>query len=185
MLHGKRAFERILWSFRNVLVDSLAWLFVDLNDPRLSSPNPLTKFALQIRRCEPRVDHARKVKVPLFGREFSRDEDGEEDAMEILEWVSLALAGSPRIEVDDRIDSYLCRYQIPGSLDLNAPPEEQSLVKLHWHGLLPSSLSTKIFLLALQTTGDKWFAMSATSFDDSTITVLKTDDVSLTWSYED
>lgn len=30
MLHGKKGFERIAWAFRNVLTESVAWLFCDL-----------------------------------------------------------------------------------------------------------------------------------------------------------
>lgn len=31
MLHGKKGFERIVWAFKNVLNQSLAWLFCDLD----------------------------------------------------------------------------------------------------------------------------------------------------------
>jgi hypothetical protein len=30
MLHGKKGFDRIIWAFTNVLNQSLAWLFCDL-----------------------------------------------------------------------------------------------------------------------------------------------------------
>lgn len=33
MLHGKKGFERVAWAFKNVLNQSLAWLFCDL-DPQ-------------------------------------------------------------------------------------------------------------------------------------------------------
>ena len=29
MLHGKKGFERIIWAFKNVLTDSVTWLFYD------------------------------------------------------------------------------------------------------------------------------------------------------------
>ena len=32
MLHGKKGFERIVWAFANVLTQSMAWLFYDLED---------------------------------------------------------------------------------------------------------------------------------------------------------
>lgn len=35
MLHGKKGFERIVWAFKNVLVNSVTWLFCDLS----SEPN--------------------------------------------------------------------------------------------------------------------------------------------------
>ena len=30
MVHGKKGFERIVWAFKNVLNQSVAWLFFDL-----------------------------------------------------------------------------------------------------------------------------------------------------------
>ena len=30
MLHGKKGFDRIVWAFKNVLNQTLAWLFCDL-----------------------------------------------------------------------------------------------------------------------------------------------------------
>lgn len=32
MLHGKKGFERLVWAAKNVLNQSLVWLFLDLND---------------------------------------------------------------------------------------------------------------------------------------------------------
>lgn len=32
MLHGKKGFERIVWAFKNVLNNSLTWLFHDLDE---------------------------------------------------------------------------------------------------------------------------------------------------------
>jgi ribonuclease P/MRP protein subunit RPP40 len=37
MQHGKKGFERIKWAFKNVLDESLAWLFVDLDHEDVTS----------------------------------------------------------------------------------------------------------------------------------------------------
>lgn len=37
MQHGKKGFERIIWAFKNVLNESLAWLFVDLEHEDMTS----------------------------------------------------------------------------------------------------------------------------------------------------
>jgi len=43
MLHGKKGFERIVWAFANVLTQSMAWLFYDLEDtPGLNEGNYAT-----------------------------------------------------------------------------------------------------------------------------------------------
>ncbi|KAL1634955.1 hypothetical protein SLS56_002038 [Neofusicoccum ribis] len=42
MLHGKKGFERIVWAFKNVLDQSVTWLFHDLqsSDKPPSAPSP-------------------------------------------------------------------------------------------------------------------------------------------------
>lgn len=37
MQHGKKGFERVKWAFKNVLIDSVAWLFADLEHDDISS----------------------------------------------------------------------------------------------------------------------------------------------------
>lgn len=37
MQHGKKGFERVKWAAKNVLTDSLAWLFVDLESEDMTS----------------------------------------------------------------------------------------------------------------------------------------------------
>lgn len=52
MVRGKKGFERILWAFKNVLVDSLTWLFHDLqtSEGEKSGPDPMgEKYILSSR----------------------------------------------------------------------------------------------------------------------------------------
>jgi ribonuclease P/MRP protein subunit RPP40 len=37
MQHGKKGFERIKWAFKNVVNESMAWLFVDLEHEDITS----------------------------------------------------------------------------------------------------------------------------------------------------
>jgi len=39
MLHGKKGFERLVWAAKNVLNNSLNWIFVDLDQPKGKSPS--------------------------------------------------------------------------------------------------------------------------------------------------
>ena len=42
MLHGKQGFERIVWAFKNVLNQSVAWLFCDLAESTPSQKEGMT-----------------------------------------------------------------------------------------------------------------------------------------------
>jgi hypothetical protein len=46
MLHGKKGFERIVWAFKNVLTQPMAWLFHDLES------KPAGDYAPKLRETE-------------------------------------------------------------------------------------------------------------------------------------
>lgn len=51
MLHGKKGFDRIVWSFKNVLNQSMSWLFYDL------APTPEQDNGLPYR-----IHHEKQIK---------------------------------------------------------------------------------------------------------------------------
>ena len=82
-----------------------------------------------------------------------------------LEWLSLTLLNSPRVKLEDKIDPYLSRYEVPteskypstkGLNDTRTDRAEsegedpsrnlQSLVRLQWRGFLPSVSMLIIFM---------------------------------------
>lgn len=180
MVRGKKGFDRVVWAFNNVLNHSVSWLFQDLK-AQAGVPGPVTGFAPIERTVEIEVETIDGALVPAFPA--ATDDPEEMDTVELLEWLNLAFVCSPRIQQADRIDPYLSRYQVPdGSGEESSV---QSLAKLHWHGFMTPTFITKILLAALKASKDQWFALSASSFDGQTYTILK-DDVNIwTWEYMD
>lgn len=146
MLHGKKGFERIVWAFSNVLTQSMAWLFHDLEDAGLAEGaenKPIHKLQPQFVTCEAKQVDREQVIMPHFqGKRLSEMEEG--DAQEycgnLAEWLSLVQMGSPRVHEDD-IDPYLSRYAVPDAEDLHV-----DIVSLKWHGFMSSQWVTQVFL---------------------------------------
>lgn len=88
--------------------------------------------------------------------------DFEYFATETYEWLSLVRLQSPRVEPDDGIDSYLSRYQLPGTWEDREPTK---LCKVIWQGFLSPSWTKKTLIdLTLALPAKSWFAFSATTF---------------------
>ena len=87
--------------------------------------------------------------------------NSEDFAIDIQEWLSLVSIGSPRIDVDDKIDSFLCRYTPPDDTIKMA-----TLAKITWRGFMSSSWIHKVFATALKETAvcSAWFVFNICSF---------------------
>ncbi|GAA83649.1 ribonuclease P protein subunit p40 [Aspergillus luchuensis IFO 4308] len=173
MLHGKKGFERIVWAFKNVLNQSVAWLFFDLttssggvseDDPSLKGNHP------QIINYKPLITEHSNILVPrLPGPEITNESreaaELEDHCNELSEWLAMVSLQSPRVSVYDDVDPYLCRYSVPDSD--NAKPT--SLFSLKWHGLVPSRWIIELLVAILKETAPKsiapyaWFALSASA----------------------
>ncbi|KAI4245452.1 MAG: hypothetical protein L6R40_002513 [Gallowayella cf. fulva] len=78
--------------------------------------SPLAKHHPVTRRCEPNLVITAKVDVPQSLSAGSAPwplHDLDSQAVEIDEWLNLAMLQSPRIQHNDKIDPYLCRYSQP------------------------------------------------------------------------
>jgi ribonuclease P/MRP protein subunit RPP40 len=172
MSHGKKGFQRIVRAFTDVLNHSLAWLFVDLESQEIES-GPITKHHPQIKVAQPKISRVSDVIVPfdIGNKEIMADPIYEE---ELLEWIGLATMDSPRIGNKDDIDRFLCRYELPEafSAEDQADATPQTLIHLRWHGFASPKFVREIWLVAKAAWGKNWFAMSASTFEDETYTVL-------------
>ncbi|OOF95755.1 hypothetical protein ASPCADRAFT_396468 [Aspergillus carbonarius ITEM 5010] len=172
MVHGKKGFERIVWAFKNVLNQSVAWLFFDLasgsdgiaeDDLSLKGNHP------QIVNCEPIVTERLTTLVPPFQginiTEEGRSAELEDHCNEISEWLALISLESPRVAAEDDVDPYLCRYSVPDSDD--AKPSD--LVSVKWRGLIPPRWIMQLFVALIRETAPKnnaasaWFALSSSA----------------------
>jgi ribonuclease P/MRP protein subunit RPP40 len=189
MLPGHKAFERLKWAFNNVLDASLAWLFYDLRSPLTVNgevQGVLAAHAPTIKVLEPSPEPLQQVLCPsLRLSEDADEEDAREEAANLLEWLSLTMSHSPRVQKGDRMDPFLCRYR-PAE---GATPVD--LVSYQWRGFAPSAFVLKVLLAAMKassssTTADNgWFALSGASFDGKGYTILKYGSEVMTWNYAD
>ncbi len=179
MVRGKHGFERIVWSFRNVLNHSLKWLFYDLKGPNDGS-GAIATHQPSIKIVEPQVTTLPEVSSPPIPKDIS--EKDYECAQELFEWITLAMSGSPRVQQGDDIDPALSRYQIPAS---HGETQVQDLMTLEWRGFLPAPFIQKVLLATLKAAGSSWFALSVNSFDGKAYTILQNGEHTMTWEYEE
>ena len=148
MLHGKKGFERIVWSFKNVLKDPLTWLFLDLapGSDVIRKHHPVTRASMA------KVNHLDNLKVPLLHppeKSISTFRDEFSDyALNLQEWLALISIESPRVMVGDEIDPYLSRYDV--EQDLTVP--EAKIVKVKWKGMLPARWIAQLFAVCMLVT---------------------------------
>lgn len=176
MVRGKKAFDRVIWAFQNVLDASLAWLFYDLRAPT-DGQGAIAAHAPTTKTLQPEAEGLEGVLCPTFPETIG--EDDRDEATELLEWLSMTVSGSPRVLKSDNVDPYLCRY---GPLEDHSPKD---LVLYQWHGFAPSAFVLKILQAAMKASGQEWFALSAASFDGKGYMILKDDGKVMTWNYTD
>lgn len=182
MLRGKKGFDRIVYAFKNVLTSPVTWLFSDLGtkgmyllklqftsvaDSREALiPDPLAQHFPQQITCSPKLLNDIQVKRPPLkpsnGDTKVYAGDFEDFAFETLEWLSLVSLESPRINSDDKVDSFLSRYR---------PPESSStvetLVKVTWEGFLAPSWAHKTLIEALASAPQgAWFSLYVGGFSE-------------------
>ena len=170
MLHGKKGFERIVWAFTNVLTQSMAWLFHDLesnsgldegdyaseakkgngrnNMLKVGAGNkPINRVQPQLITCEPQeTDHEQIITPPFYENGKVLEEMSEGDLQEhsgsLSEWLAMVQMASPRLSGADDVDPYLSRYAVPDADESQAC----DLMSLKWHGLISSRWITQLFL---------------------------------------
>lgn len=154
-----------------------------MRSPNLTLPNALSAHAPTIRTVKPQAITLRDALLPSFKTETDEDSDDENrrDAeTELLEWLSMAMARSPRVLKGDTIDPYLCRYrpQHHGTC--------QDLVLYHWNGFAPAAFVQKILLAAMKASiAEGWFALGATAFSGEGYVILRDGGEVRSWRYSD
>lgn len=190
--------------------------------------NPLQPFAPTLFTISPEIHKMSNVLVPIWPTPIQKFNNNNKksstttptnptpdpiQSTELLEWISLAILGSPRITADDVMDSYLCRYSVPSSsfVGEQSPGSEeeekqeklssQQISRFRWRGLVHPGFVMRVVLAALKASGGnssssggggtngedhhQWMAMSAAGFDGEGYTVLIHDGECVTWEYKD
>ncbi|KAK3379235.1 ribonuclease P 40kDa subunit-domain-containing protein [Lasiosphaeria ovina] len=179
MSRGHKGFDRLVYASKNALNASTVWLFCNMASTT-PDPDPLSQHFPSGYTCNPRVMRDVSVIIPPLNPQLDSTilgpiEDFESFATEIYEWLSLVRLQSPRIQLGDQIDPYLCRYQIPG------PSEQGSKIcKISWQGFISPSWAREILVDVISALPSKtWFSFSTTTFskgmagDNSECTILR------------
>ncbi|KAH9865822.1 hypothetical protein J1614_009409 [Plenodomus biglobosus] len=192
MKHGGKAFGRLQWACKNVLDQSLTWLFYNFNPSSAESltegKEAISKHAPWIHKIEPSATRMENVLAPqLRTGDMDSLYDGE-DAVDLLEWLHMVGLNSPRINQGDNIDPHLSRYEVP---DLGHGIASANMVCVRWRGFIAPAFVRDLFIAIRRVafkgrnnrgngdpdthmTGDtdtavavkasKWFALSAQAF---------------------
>lgn len=184
MLHGKKGFERMRWAFKNVLSSSITWLFYDFQDESenekskstdiiTSSGKPIAAHHPIAKTCAPKITKRDRIIQPHFTvKDTEVAAILEAKAIEFHEWLSLVVLSSPRVQEDDNVDSYLCRYAVPD----DEPTVISGVVLIHWSGLLPASWIRQLlaelsghYKKNENVCSNPWFALSSHAFHTEVI----------------
>jgi ribonuclease P/MRP protein subunit RPP40 len=136
-----------------------------------------------------------KALVPNFPTQISKSANGETDLVELLEWISLAAIGSPRIQQGDLVDEIISRYEVPSisSSSITDTTDQtstgtrtQNLTKTTFTGFMSSPFVSSIFGDAIMQLKESWFAVLVQEFEDGkALVILKTENNRvLSWDVE-
>ncbi|KAF3929181.1 hypothetical protein AA313_de0202291 [Arthrobotrys entomopaga] len=186
MLHGKKAFDRLVWSFTNVFKEQKAWLFCDLNQQALKqstaadTSTPTTIHGLTVpsihRTTSPTLTQPdNPIKLATFSHTIPQKSTSDYErtvfydwAYSLHEWLALATLNSDRLQTSDTIDPLLSRYEPP--LDDTNDQKVGKVTKISWRGFIPAEYILKIFkLLEVSVPSSEWFAVTVHGFQNAPV----------------
>jgi ribonuclease P/MRP protein subunit RPP40 len=149
MKHGKGAFSRLEWACKNVLDQSLTWLFYNFNPSSAESlaegKEPLSKYAPWIHKIEPTIIPLDDSLCPKLSSSDLPTLYDEDESLSMLEYIHLLSLNSPRLNAKDDIDPHLSRYEVP---DFGSGIATRNLVCIRWKGFMPPAFVRDVFLSA-------------------------------------
>jgi ribonuclease P/MRP protein subunit RPP40 len=147
MKHGKGDFSRLEWACKNVLDQSLTWLFHNFNPSSIEAlaegKETISKYAPWIQKMEPSTSRLESVSVPRLSVNDLPGLYGEDEALDLQEYIYMLSLESPRVNASDNIDPHLSRYEVP---DMGNGVSTTNMVLVRWKGFIPSTLARNIFL---------------------------------------
>ncbi|KAF2448027.1 hypothetical protein P171DRAFT_383358 [Karstenula rhodostoma CBS 690.94] len=176
MTHGKKGFSRLEWACKNVLDQSLTWLFYNFNSSAHESlragTEPISIHHPTIHAIEPTTTKLPRTLVPRLKASDPSSLYDAEDALALHEYIGMLCLDSPRVSANDSIDPHLSRYEVPtfnGLVELAT----RDMVRMRWRGFIPPHFVRELFLL-VRTAGlkvekgeiheERWVAWSAAAF---------------------
>ncbi|KAK6363669.1 hypothetical protein TWF730_001089 [Orbilia blumenaviensis] len=185
MVHGKKAFDRLVWSFENVFKQQNAWLFCDLNqeaiDPSSPPPEPTLKGLTPptvLRIAAPTITHpSNPIKLATFTHKPPTGKPTDYDRAiffdwitSLHEWLALVSINSDRLNVTDSIDPLLSRYEPPIDEDDTSSPVTGKISKVSWRGFIPAEYILKIFNIIQEVVPhNQWYSITVHGFQNTPI----------------
>ncbi|KAF1956239.1 hypothetical protein CC80DRAFT_413497 [Byssothecium circinans] len=184
MVHGKKGFSRLEWACKNVLNQSLTWLFYNFNPTSKESlpagREPISKHQPFIHNIIPTITHLPKTLIPdLIVSDLPSLYD-HHNALDLYEYINMLSLASPRVSAHDSIHPHLSRYEVSSLVDKRCRTKD--LVRVRWRGLISPLFVREIYLMirreglrvekgeqdgegGTQRRGEeRWVGMSATAF---------------------
>ncbi|KAF2733175.1 hypothetical protein EJ04DRAFT_277525 [Polyplosphaeria fusca] len=184
MVHGKKGFSRLQWACKNVLNQSLTWLFYKSNPPSTKAlpegSEPISQHHPFVHSVTPTATILQNISVPMMTVTDLDRLYEQEQSLSLLEWLSLVELHSPRVRKADRIDSFLSRYEVP---DFGKSLCTKNLVHVNWRGFIPAQFVKDLHLLVRKfglkvardehdgeggtknQDEDRWFALTGRAFE--------------------
>ncbi|KAJ4354657.1 uncharacterized protein N0V89_006394 [Didymosphaeria variabile] len=150
MTHGKKGFSRLDWACKNVLDQSLAWLFYNFNPSSHESlragNEPISLHHPSIHTIEPTATKLPDTLVPKLTVPMLPSLYDSEDALALQEYISMLCLNSPRVSAFDNIDPHLSRYEV-STFDGLVELATRDMVRVRWRGFIPPQFVQELFLL--------------------------------------
>ncbi|KAF3080702.1 hypothetical protein TWF569_002265 [Orbilia oligospora] len=193
MIHGRKAFDRLVWSFTNVFKQQNAWLFCDLQqeaiNPSAAPSEPTVKgltLPTVIRTITPTVTNSSTpIKLASFAHKIPTKDSTEytrtvfyDWATSLHEWLALVSINADRLNITDSIDPLLSRYEPPTDDDniitsttYTSEYELQGKIsKISWRGFIPAEYISKIFSIVQEVVArDQWYSITVHGFQNAPI----------------
>ncbi|KAH0522715.1 hypothetical protein TsFJ059_006515 [Trichoderma semiorbis] len=166
MLHGRKGFDRLVYTCKNVLNQPVTWLVCNASSSAMSvdllQDLKATQMTFFPTLSKDTGIYQIPLRIPSTILAQGDREALEYSATEMYEWLSLVRLESPRVVAGDDIDPYLSRYAPP---EADATAAQVQVCKLSWQGFLSSSWLRSLFVdIITNCPSQSWFALSGTTF---------------------
>ncbi|KAK6356425.1 hypothetical protein TWF718_000784 [Orbilia javanica] len=189
MVHGRKAFNRLVWSFTNVFKEQKAWLFCDLHqeslDLSVTTSEPAVKGITLPTVMKTVIPILTRPQTPIKLASFSHAIPNKNDSeyttaifydwtTSLYEWLALVTINADRLNITDSIDPLLSRYEPPTDDTITSTPgnhqTQGKISKISWRGFIPAEYISKIFSIVQGVVlRDQWFSITAHGFQNAPI----------------
>lgn len=145
---GQKRFAKLIWACKNVLNQSLTWLFYNFNAPYSEAltdkKEVISEHAPWVYTMKPIVTKLRDVAGPRLPASSTSSIQADDDALSLLEYIHMLEIHSPRVEENDHTDPHLARYEVP---DLGEGIVPLRLIEARWTGFIPPNFPRDLFVI--------------------------------------